>query len=91
MKSVPLPVGALVRRLSGLPPSAVAGHTHAEMKRGEEIRRFHQISFQFEAKPTGKTLRALSSTHIGDIYAVQCLSFLCYLPLPLRSIFYLSI
>lgn len=33
MKSVPLPVGALVRRLSGLPLSAVTGHTHAAMER----------------------------------------------------------
>lgn len=62
MTSVPLPVGALVRRLSGLPPSAVAGHTHAEMKRGKKIRHLHQIIFQFEAKPTGKTLQAFLST-----------------------------
>lgn len=53
--SVPLPVGALVRRLSGLPPSVVTGYTHAEMRRGEGIRHFHQIIFHFEGKPTGKT------------------------------------
>lgn len=52
----------LVKRLSGLPPSAVAGHTHAGMRRDEEIRHFPEIIFQFEASPTGTALRALLNT-----------------------------